>query len=164
MKRLILVRHAKSDLNQPLVSDHNRILSESGRMDAKLIGQYLYNNHYFPSHIISSSAIRTLETSKIIIKEIGFKNSIEKQSLIYTDSTIEILNFICDIDNNYESVMLVGHNPTITELINHITNIKIDYMPTCGIAIIEFEKNWMDINKNGQLIDFMYPKKIKENQ
>ena len=90
MKRLILVRHAKSNLNQPLVSDHNRILSESGRIDAKLIGQYLYNNNYFPSHIISSTATRTLQTLKIIIKEIHFKKDIEKQPLIYSDSTIDL--------------------------------------------------------------------------
>ena len=126
MKRLILVRHAKSNLNQPLVSDHNRILSESGRMDAKLIGQYLYNNNYFPSHIISSTATRTLQTLKIIIKEIHFKKDIEKQPLIYSDSTIEIFNLIHNIDNKWNTVMLVGHNPTITQLINHITNIKIE--------------------------------------
>ena len=163
MKRLILVRHAKSDLNQSLVSDHNRILSESGRNDAKLIGQYLYNNHYFPSHIISSSATRTLETSKIIIKEIGFKNNVEKQSIIYGASVLEILNLIYNIDNQYESIMLVGHNPTITELINHIANIRIDYMPTCGAAVVDFNVTWKDIKKNGELIDFIYPKKIKEN-
>ena len=163
MKRLILVRHAKSNLNQPLVSDHNRILSESGRNDAKLIGQYLYNNNYFPSHIISSTATRTLETAKIIIKEIGFKNNIEKQSLIYGTSMLEILNLIHNIDNKWNTVMLVGHNPTITQLINHITNIKIDYMPTCGSTVIDFNSNWKEIKKNGELIDFIYPKKIKEN-
>ena len=163
MKRLILVRHAKSNLNQPLVSDHNRILSESGRMDAKLIGQYLYNNNYFPSHIISSTATRTLETAKIIIKEIGFKNNIEKQSIIYGASVLEILNLIHNIDNKWNTVMLVGHNPTITQLINNITNIKIDYLPTCGSAVIDFNSNWKEIKKNGELIDFIYPKKIKEN-
>ena len=163
MKRLILVRHAKSSLNQPLVSDHDRILNQSGKNDAKLIGQYLYNNHYFPSYIISSSATRTLETAQIIIKQIDFKSNIEKQSLIYRASMLEILNLIYNIDNQYESIMLVGHNPTITELINHIANIRIDYVPTCGIAVVDFNVTWEDIKKNGELIDFIYPKKIKEN-
>ena len=71
MKRLILLRHAKSNWNQPLVSDHDRIINDSGKSDAKLIGQYLYQTHYTISHIISSSAIRTLQTAKIISKEIN---------------------------------------------------------------------------------------------
>ena len=92
-----------------------------------------------------------------------FKNNIEKQSLIYTDSTVEILNLIHNINKKWNAVMLVGHNPTITQLINHITNIKIDYMPTCGSAVIDFNSDWEEIKENGELIDFIYPKKIKDN-
>ena len=97
MKRLILVRHAKSNWNQPLVSDHDRIINDSGKSDAKLIGQYLYQTHYTISNIISSSAIRTLQTAKIISKEIKFEDSIETQSLIYNSAAEKILNLIHNI-------------------------------------------------------------------
>ena len=161
MKRLILVRHAKSSLNQPLVSDHERILNQTGISEAKLIGQYLSNNQYIPSHIISSTATRTLETANIIIKQLKFKNNIETQSLIYSDSFLNILNLINNIDNQYQCVMIVGHNPTITQLINHITNVRIDHMPTCGTGIIDFKITWDSITKDGQLIDFILPEKLK---
>ena len=161
MTRLILVRHAKSDLNQPLVSDHERILNQSGKNEAKLIGQYLSNNQYIPSHIISSAATRTLETANIIIKQLKFKNNIETQSLIYSDSFLNILNLINNIDNKYQCVMIVGHNPTIMQLINHMTNVRIDHMPTCGTGIIDFKINWDSITKDGQLIDFILPEKLK---
>ena len=59
--------------------------------------------------------------------------------------------------------MLVGHNPTITQLINHITNIKIDYMPTCGTVIIDFNCDWRLINTNGKLIDFIAPEQLQDN-
>ena len=161
MKRLILVRHAKSSLNQPLLSDHERILNQTGISEAKLIGQYLSNNQYIPSHIISSTATRTLETANIIIEQLKFKKKIETQSLIYSDSFLNILNLINNVDNQYQCIMLVGHNPTITQLINHITNMRINHMPTCGAGIIDFQVTWGSITKDGQLIDFILPKKLK---
>ena len=161
MKRLILVRHAKSNLNQPLVSDHERILNQSGKNEAQLIGQYLSNNQYIPSHIISSTATRALETAHIIIEQLKFKNNIETQSLIYSDSFLNILNLINNIDNQYQCIMLVGHNPTITQLINYITNVRIDHMPTCGTGIVDFKITWDSITKDGQLIDFILPEKLK---
>ena len=161
MKRLILIRHAKSDLNQPLVSDHQRILNQSGKNEAKLIGQYLSNNQHIPFHIISSTATRTLETANIIIDQIKFKDKIETQSLIYSESFLNILNLINNIDNQYQCVMLVGHNPTINQLINHITNVKINHMPTCGTGIVDFQTTWNSVAGNGKLIDFIWPEKLK---
>tara|TARA_B100001142_G_scaffold26074_1_gene23650 strand:- start:5431 stop:5916 length:486 start_codon:yes stop_codon:yes gene_type:complete len=161
MKRLILVRHAKSSLNQPLVSDHQRILNESGHNESKLIGQYLFNNQYTPSHIISSTATRTIETANIIIEQLKLKNKIEKQSLIYSDSFLNILNLINNVKKQYKCIMLVGHNPTITQLINHITNVKINHMPTCGMGIIDFDVTWNSITENGKLVDFIWPDKLK---
>ncbi len=161
MKRLILIRHAKSNWNQPLVSDHDRIINDIGKSDAKLIGKYLYQAHYTVSHMISSSAIRTLQTAKIISKEIKFEDSIETQSLIYNSAAEKILNLIYNINNKFECVILVGHNPTITELANHISNIKIDNIPTSGTMIIDFECQWKQISNNGKLIDFITPDKLK---
>ena len=58
--------------------------------------------------------------------------------------------------------MLIGHNPMITELANHISNVKIDYMPTCAAIIIDFNVSWKEIkNNNGILVDFIWPKKLK---
>ena len=161
MKRLILVRHAKSNWNQPLVSDHDRIINDSGKSDAKLIGQYLYQTHYTISHIISSIAIRTLQTAKIISKEIKFEDSIETQSLIYNSAAEKILNLIHNINNKFECVMLLGHNPTITELANHISNIEINNIPTSGTIIIDFECQWNQISNDGNTIDFITPDKLK---
>ena len=79
MKRLILISHAKSNLNQPLVSDHERILNKVGINEAKLIGNYLYTNNYCPSHIISSTATRKIETAKIVNGKINYNNKNETQ-------------------------------------------------------------------------------------
>ena len=56
--------------------------------------------------------------------------------------------------------MLIGHNPTITQLINEISNANIDHMPTCGTAVIDFKCNWNLINTNGNLIDCIWPEKL----
>ena len=88
-------------------------------------------------------------------------NKIEKQSLIYSDSFLNILNLINHVEKQYQCIMLVGHNPTITQLINHITNVKINHMPTCGTGIIDFDATWDSITENGKLVDFIWPDKLK---
>ena len=113
-----------------------------------------------PEHIISSTATRTLETIQIISTQINYINAIEKNYKIYGGNVSDTLSIINNINVKYKSTMLVGHNPTITNLINNITDSKIDHVPTCGIAVIDFKCNWKQIKKNGKLIEFINPQKI----
>tara|TARA_B100000427_G_scaffold284504_1_gene257407 strand:+ start:108 stop:593 length:486 start_codon:yes stop_codon:yes gene_type:complete len=161
MKRLILLRHAKSSWSQPVLSDHERHLNQQGIGEAELIGAYINKHYSCPEYIVSSTAKRTLETIQIIAKQINYTNTIEQDPKIYGGQIPDILSIINNINNKYNSTILVGHNPTTTNIINHITNAKIDHVPTCGIAIIDFKCNWNLIKQNGQLIDFIYPTKIK---
>ena len=58
--------------------------------------------------------------------------------------------------------MVVGHNPTLTLLINEISDAIIDHVPTSGVAIIDFQKsNWLNLVGTGKLLEFVYPKKLK---
>ena len=162
MKRLMLVRHAKASWRHFSGSDYKRPINTLGKSDANLIGQYLYKNNYCPSYIISSHATRTLETSKILIQKLQYNKEIETQPSIYNGNVQSILQLIYNVNDKHESIMLIGHNPIITELANHISNVKIDYMPTCATIIIDFNVIWKEIkNNNGVLVDFIWPKKLK---
>ena len=160
MKRLFLVRHAKAEIGGSSILDHNRKISAEGICDIKKISNYLKNNNLNPAHIISSTSTRTLETINILNETIN--GNIYTDPLLYNAHVIDIEKIIKDMPDKYDSLMIVGHNPSMTNLINRISNINIDYVPTSGIGIVDFNCSWKSINNNGILFDFIYPKKLNQ--
>jgi phosphohistidine phosphatase len=160
MKRLFLVRHAKAVIGNPSILDHDRKISADGIRDIKKISYYLKNNNLNPDHIISSTSIRTLETINILNETIHGK--IYTDPLLYNAHVIDIEKIIKDMPDKYDSLMIIGHNPSMTNLINKISNINIDYLPTSGIGIVDFNSSWKSINNNGILFDFICPKKLNQ--
>jgi phosphohistidine phosphatase len=160
MKRLYVVRHAKASWSNNVFPDYNRPLESQGKSDIKKLSLYLKSKNYTPEYILTSAAKRTLETSNII-SSVLFDNIIpplKKDPLIYEASEKAFLKIISSIDSKYNSLMIVGHNPTITSLINKVSDAFIDHVPTSGIAVIDFEQlNWINLN-SGKLIEFIYPK------
>ena len=160
MKRLFLVRHAKAVIGNHSILDHDRKISADGIRDIKKISYYLKNNNLNPDHIISSTSIRTLETINILNETIHGK--IYTDPLLYNAHVIDVEKIIKDMPDKYDSLMIIGHNPSMTNLINKISNINIDYLPTSGIGIVDFNSSWKSINNNGILFDFIYPKKLNQ--
>ncbi|MDB4126202.1 histidine phosphatase family protein [Candidatus Marinimicrobia bacterium] len=160
MKRLFLVRHAKAVIGNPSILDHDRKISADGIRDIKKISYYLKNNNLNPDHIISSTSIRTLETINILNETIHGK--IYTDPLLYNAHVIDVEKIIKDMPDKYDSLMIIGHNPSMTNLINKISNINIDYLPTSGIGIVDFNSSWNSINNNGILFDFICPKKLNQ--
>tara|TARA_B110000467_G_C18060389_1_gene335905 strand:- start:19 stop:504 length:486 start_codon:yes stop_codon:yes gene_type:complete len=158
MKRLYVVRHAEASWDDKFLSDYERPLKIEGIKDAEQLGAYLISKKHIPECILYSAAKRTTETAKFIYSKINDSSIdlIDNKSL-YESSVNEILPMLESINKNYNSIMLVGHNPTITMLINQLSNAKIDDVPTSGTAIIDMDyTNW-----TGNLVEFIYPKKLK---
>jgi len=160
MKRLFIVRHAKAVIGNPSILDHDRKISADGIHDIKKISNYLKINNLKPAHIISSTSTRTLETINILNEHINEK--IYTNALLYNAHVIDIEKIIKDVPDKYDSLMIVGHNPSMTSFINKVSNINIDYVPTSGIGIVDFNCSWKSINNNGILFDFIYPKKLNQ--
>lgn len=162
-KILLLVRHAKSSWKDQALADHDRILNKRGERDAPRMGEYLVKNGYIPEKIITSSAIRALTTARILANELKYnlKNVVVDKN-VYGAMPSQILKIIHGIDNNVESLMIIGHNPTITELVMQLTDHEIYNIPTCGIAIIQLKTiSWSEIdNKCATLLEYVYPKKL----
>ncbi|QHL88574.1 histidine phosphatase family protein [Nibribacter ruber] len=141
MKTLYLLRHAKSSWKFEDLSDHDRPLAKRGRSDAPLIGQELSERKIKLDLMISSSAVRALSTATIVAKEIDYdpeKISVEEE--LYRIDATSLLHFIQALPDEYDQVMLVGHNPTLTELINMLVPDKgIANLPTAGVAGISFD-------------------------
>ncbi len=162
MKRLILIRHSKSSWKDLSLTDFNRPLNNRGKSDGPLMADYLKSKIKKIDYLHSSSSVRTFETSKYFIKQIQF-GKIQYDDSLYHCSATSILNMISSYSDNYQSVMIIAHNPGLTNLINNITNVALDNLPTTGLAEIEFNCNsWSKISyENCNLIDLKFPKQLK---
>jgi phosphohistidine phosphatase len=162
MKRLYLVRHAKSNWNRSELDDRDRPLNKRGKRDVPFMGQRLKKHGVCPDLIISSPAKRALKTAKIIAEEMGCpKKQIELNDALYMHGVSAIINLIQSIDDGHESVMLFGHNPDFTELAERLTDYQVDNIPTCGIFCIDFNVgSWQEVDEGKGLFAFFdYPKK-----
>ena len=160
MKKLYLVRHAKSSWKNHDISDKERPLNKRGKNDAPLMGKILNEKKLNPELIISSNAVRAKKTAFAIANEIDYpKEKIVLTDDIYEASTFELLKMIRKFDDAFDSVMLFGHNPALTGVYNYLIKHYIDNIPTCGVAGIEFEDNWDKIEEeSGKFLFFLYPK------
>ena len=166
MKRLYLIRHAKSSWNNSDLTDFERPLNQRGKRDAPFMGKRLKDHKVKADLIISSPAKRALKTAKIIAKEIDFPTEkILPNESIYEEGTLASLKLIRNIDDSYNNVMLFGHNPTITSLATYLTNYQIQNMPTCSIFCMEFNiDSWKEMSEGeGTFIFFDYPKKHQKS-
>ncbi len=162
MKKLIIARHAKSSWKDLSLRDFYRPLNKRGRIDGPIMSNYL--REIFPSIDLlhSSSSVRTFETSAYFTSKINFKK-IKFDKDLYHSSTSLLVKKIKKYSNDYNSVMIIAHNPGLTNLINLITNTDLYNLPTTGLALIEFDcYDWRNISKqNSKLVGLKFPKQLK---
>ena len=164
MKTLYLVRHAKSSWDDPDLSDFDRPLNTRGEKDAPKMGQRLNAQGVIPDGIYSSPAVRALTTGKIIAEIVGYPvNSIHTDRNLYHADEDVLLITVRSIPDSFDHVMIVGHNPGLTEFANELIPSTIDNIPTTGIVAIQLNSNsWKAVDKNcGHLLFFDYPKRDK---
>jgi phosphohistidine phosphatase len=166
MKTLIIIRHAKSDWDNPHLRDFDRPLNGRGMRDAPFMGEQLALKHIKPDYILCSPALRTKTTASIIAEKIGIELSAvitdDKLYLADADTLVDVLRVQSP---SIQTLALVGHNPGITDLVNRLGKVDIDNVPTCGILIFNFNsKSWESLGQNSmELISFDYPKKFSRS-
>lgn len=162
MKTLYLVRHAKSDKDNLKLQDIDRPLNPRGYSDAHAMGAKLASTIKKPELIISSPAIRALSTALIFARELKYNAArIILNESIYETGKTEYIDAISNVDSNTASIMLFGHNSTITTLVNSLTEPFTDNVPTCGVTAISFAaKTWREaLEAKGFLLFHDFPKK-----
>ncbi len=161
-KKLLIVRHAKSDWGEAGLKDFDRPLAARGEKNAPGMGKHLLKNGIKPNAIISSPALRAITTCKLIAGELGLENKIVLEPKIYEATHQTLLNIVNNFDNADDLVALFGHNNGITDLVIYLTDADIYNIPTCGAVLIEFPfDDWKMISKStGNLLFFVSPKNI----
>ncbi|MBN1479317.1 histidine phosphatase family protein [candidate division KSB1 bacterium] len=162
MKTLFIARHAKSSWKDTTLDDRDRPLNKRGKRDAPHMGERLFQRGVRIDLLISSPAKRAISTAKKFAKEIFYEAPIIKDERLYDATEWEMLEVIHSLANSYERVMLVAHNPGVTDLVNQISGRRVENMPTCGIVQLDYEiERWDQIgHKKPKRFDFDYPKKI----
>lgn len=156
------MRHGKSSWKNPILSDFDRPLNSRGKNDIIKISEILFEKSVKPELIISSPAKRTKVTAEKVAETLSKKLHFEKD--FYEAFYDEVIEIIKDFDNHLDTIMLVIHNPAITDLRNHfIKESYLDNIPTSGVVAIEFPEaeSWRKLS-NAKEIFYEYPKKTKK--
>lgn len=162
MKTLVIIRHGKSSWDNPGLSDHQRPLSKRGLKDAPLMGARLAKSGPPVDRVISSSATRALTTAELIIHEMGLPwDEIQIEDTLYHATEEDLIDLINEQDDYLDGLMLFGHNPGMTYLVNDLSDLDLDNLPTCGVAVLQFDVNsWSEIGDGiAFAAEFDYPKK-----
>lgn len=161
MKRIVLIRHAKSSWEQD-ISDLERPLSRRGFTDANLLSKKFNTNDFWPDGIYSSPANRAVSTCTIFMENLDLpKNlfTIEKQ--LYDFGGNQVHRFIKSLNDDLEKIMIFGHNHAFTSLSNSYGDVYIENLPTSGVVMIDFDvDHWQEV-ATGKTQLILTPKDFK---
>lgn len=160
MKKIYIVRHAKSSWEHPGLKDYERPLNNRGLRDAPLMAKRLKDLGAVPDLLISSHAVRAHHTARFFAEALNCPREIEVASGLYGAEPGDIVQMIQELDNSIKEVCIFGHNPTITDLVNHYAETHISNVPTCGVVVLEAEiDDWKAfVQATVRLRHFLYPK------
>ena len=169
MKTVYLLRHAKSIWDDLYQIDKDRVLADRGVNDALQLGTYVKRNNLNPNIIYCSTALRCIQTLSLMRS--GSKTG--KKDIIYDDDlygchTSFLLNILCHQDKGINSILLVNHEPTLSDLVNFLVPrdkiLETGYIKynTCGFSILKYKANdWSNINQeNLSSFEFIIPKNL----
>ena len=161
-KTLVLVRHAKSSWRDSILRDHDRPLNARGIRDAPRMADRLLSRGVSPQQIICSSAARALTTARVFSEQLGLESvALVVKEEVYGAGYDEMIELIQNIDDHCHCAMVVGHNPTFTELASGLTAGEVGYLPTCAVVTLAVDSgDWFHAGSGRmRLLDFDFPKK-----
>lgn len=161
MKKLILIRHAKSDWGNPGLADFDRPLNDRGKKDAPVMAQRLLDRKVAIDAFITSPAKRAAKTAKIFAAAYGRKkDDILFNEELYLAAPQTFYTVIEKAADTFDSIAVFSHNEGITEFANMIAEVRIDNIPTCGVFAVKADcKRWADFREaKKEFWFFDYPK------
>ena len=166
MRRLLLLRHAKSSWDDPSLADRDRPLAARGHKAADRMAEHLRSNAPAVDLVLCSSALRTTETLEHIGRAFGDAEMAVEDGL-YGASADELLHRLRAVPNDADGVALIGHNPGIQDLATALAGGGDDLerirtkFPTGALAVLEFDAPWGELRIGGcRLVAFVTPKDL----
>jgi phosphohistidine phosphatase len=168
MKRLFLLRHAKSSRKDSTLPDHDRPLTSRGRRASKDMAAYLREHRIEPALVLCSSATRTRQTLDGVAPGLGGLPEVRIESDLYQASAAGLLARLQKVGDAVPSVMLIGHNPAMERLAldlagngPQLADLASKY-PTGALATLEFDGTWSELHADGaRLTGFVKPRDLE---
>ncbi|MFA6401014.1 MAG: histidine phosphatase family protein [Salinivirgaceae bacterium] len=147
MKKLILMRHSNAENDSPTIPDIERNITEKGIQLIKTQALKLQKKSLFPDRIITSPAKRAFNTAALLAKQLNIHSNITIESFLYDDyTTQEFLNYLRKMPDSLDTVLIVGHNPTISRIASLLTNTHSFSFSPASIAVISISvEQWQFI-------------------
>ena len=162
MKTLTIVRHAKSSWDNSKLSDRERPLNKRGERDAPIMGKRLAEAGIRPSLIASSPAVRAWTTARVVAAQMSYPvEFLMRENSLYHASLNDLLDVIVEQDEGFQSLLIVGHNPGLTDLVNFLYPSLTNNLPTAGVVSVNIDQDHWKLYEppNTELILHDYPKK-----
>ena len=166
MKRLLLLRHAKSSWDDPSLADRDRPLASRGHQAAERMAEHLRSGAPPVDLVLCSSALRTTETLQHVARAFGNAETAVEDGL-YGASDEELLDRLRQVSDDVEGVALIGHNPGVQDLAVELAGSGDDLermgtkFPTGALAVLEFDGPWAGLAEGGgRLVAFVTPKDL----
>jgi phosphohistidine phosphatase len=164
MKTLLILRHAKSSWKEEGMADHDRPLNKRGKRDAPRMGKLLRESDLAPDLIISSTAKRARKTASKVAKKCEYEGVIELTGELYLAPPQNYLQVLRNVPDQYDRVMVVGHNPGLEDLLSVLTGANTP-LPTAALAQVELPiAQWQELDGTveGDLRDLWLPKELDD--
>ena len=148
LRRIVVIRHAKSSWDDPSVADHDRPLSKRGRNALSRLRDHIEGLELRPELVMCSSSRRTCETLAGIRPALGRKARVESDSSLYGASAEQLVTELRRLDDQVTTVVLIGHNPGVAELVDLLATDPatggdaIDTFPTAAVAVLSVAGPW----------------------
>ena len=162
MKTVLILRHTKSSWSNPGLADIDRPLNKRGLRDAPRMGQLLRDEDLLPDLIITSTARRALMTVEALVDASGYDGEVHLTNDFYHASTEAFLAILSQVPDDYQRVMVVGHNPGLEALLDVLTGEYLR-MPTAALTQVSLPiQSWAQAGDDirGVLVDFWRPKEL----
>ena len=162
MKTLLVLRHAKSSWDDPALDDHERPLNKRGQRDAPRMGALVREYGLVPDVVISSDALRARLTAEAVAETARYTGEILLDPDLYMAGPADILSLLPRVRENADTVMIVGHNPGLEQLVEQLTGERQD-LPTAALAQIGLPiDQWRDFKRwmRGTLVGLWRPKEL----
>jgi len=157
MKTIYIVRHAKARRRGDNSEDFSRALTEEGKQDAHRLGLFLRSKNVLPDLIVSSTAKRAIRTAQILADEIKYPRSeIDFNDSLYEIEVDDLLKILYNLNDSYQSVMFVGHNPPMSIMADYLTRYGVGNLSPGSIFGCEFKTDtWKTVSKYSGLCKFL---------
>ncbi|MGC9356871.1 MAG: SixA phosphatase family protein [Anaerolineae bacterium] len=161
-KTLFILRHAKSSWADTSLADHDRPLKGRGQRDAPRMGAFMRKHDLLPDYILCSTAKRARQTIKLVIEVSQYEGHVKLTPHLYHAEPETIVEVLHNVPDDYERVMIVGHNPGLEMLVESLTD-EWESLPTTALAQIALPiDRWEALSEDteGTLVGLWTPREL----